>query len=620
MQKIVSFSLMYSKICNTISKMSRAQITTLKLNKQELPKQPVPDLKLTAKRYLKSVEPLLNENEYCNTKRIVEEFISENGCGSSLHQKLLKRYDNTDNWMSAWWLNTAYLGYRAPVIVNSSPGTVGPPLKFNRKEDMYITAAHLIKAVCDYNDMVKSGKMKQEMIRNEPLDMQQYGMILGTHRRPAPKCDQLIHTDDAKHIIIMCNNNFFKLDVIKNSCTLNENEIGEAIKDIVSRSQTKGKPVGILTGNDRDTWAENHCLLKEKGHNEKIIKEIEQSMFILCLDKEIPKESYQDKNNASVRALQSLTGSNSDLNAGNRWHDKTVQFIISPDGFIGLEYEHSPCEGVPVAVLHDHIIKYITSKLNDARCNRVNTYPRAECLKFETNDEIDCAIKNAACVVDNLSKDIDMECFTFNEFGKNEIKKCKLSPDSFIQIAMQVTYYKLHNKPPAHYESAGLRRFQNARTECIRSTSIESVSFAKAFNDNKCRDEKQLKEMMLKAVDAHKKLVSEATLGQGVDRHLYGLKMIALTESLQLPELYKDVAYTRSTYFNLTSSQVPYKSSSFMCYGPVVPDGYGCCYNPRSDDILFACSSFNSCKETNTKEFAETLRQALCRMRNLSLV
>lgn len=45
------------------------------------------------------------------------------------------------------------------------------------------------------------------MIKNEPLDMQQYGMILGTHRRPAPQYDRLLHTDDAKHVIIMSNNN-----------------------------------------------------------------------------------------------------------------------------------------------------------------------------------------------------------------------------------------------------------------------------------------------------------------------------------------------------------------------------------------------------------------------------
>lgn len=30
------------------------------------------------------------------------------------------------------------------------------------------------------------------------------------------------------------------------------------IKNIADRSTTPAKPVGILTGNDRDTWAEVH--------------------------------------------------------------------------------------------------------------------------------------------------------------------------------------------------------------------------------------------------------------------------------------------------------------------------------------------------------------------------
>lgn len=34
-----------------------------------------------------------------------------------------------------------------------------------------------------------------------------------------------------------------------------------AIKDIADRSCTQGKPVGILTGNDRDTWAKDYSLL-----------------------------------------------------------------------------------------------------------------------------------------------------------------------------------------------------------------------------------------------------------------------------------------------------------------------------------------------------------------------
>lgn len=57
--------------------------------------------------------------------------------------------------MSEWWLNTAYLGYRAPVIVNSSPGIVGPPINIKHPDDVYILAAKLVRAICDYKDIVK---------------------------------------------------------------------------------------------------------------------------------------------------------------------------------------------------------------------------------------------------------------------------------------------------------------------------------------------------------------------------------------------------------------------------------------------------------------------------------
>lgn len=44
------------------------------------------------------------------------------------------------------------------------------------------------------------------MVRNDPLDMQPYGMILGTYRQPNKGIDKLLHTDEAKHIIIISNN------------------------------------------------------------------------------------------------------------------------------------------------------------------------------------------------------------------------------------------------------------------------------------------------------------------------------------------------------------------------------------------------------------------------------
>lgn len=64
------------------------------------------------------------------------------------------------------------------------------------------------------------------------------------------------------------------------------------------------------------------------GANQQIVKDIETSLFVLCLDKVLPQEMFVGKNNESVRAVQSLTGCSSSSNSGNRWHDKTVQVTI----------------------------------------------------------------------------------------------------------------------------------------------------------------------------------------------------------------------------------------------------------------------------------------------------
>ena len=106
---------------------------------------------------------------------------------------------------------------------------------------------------------------------------------------------------------------------------MDEGALAASIKDIAKRSQVQGKPIGILTGNDRDTWAEDHSRLSGIDSNKKILKDIEDSLFVLCLDKELPKEYFNAKNEASVRAVQSLTGCSSSTNSGNRWHDKTIQ-------------------------------------------------------------------------------------------------------------------------------------------------------------------------------------------------------------------------------------------------------------------------------------------------------
>lgn len=48
----------------------------------------------------------------------------------------------------------------------------------------------------------------------------------------------------------------------------------------------------------------------------------------------------------------------------------------------------------------------------------------------------------------------------------------------------------------------------------------------------------------------------QAVQGQGIDRHLLGLKLIALENNMKVPALHMDVAYSLSSHHNVSTSQV----------------------------------------------------------------
>lgn len=50
-------------------------------------------------------------------------------------------------------------------------------------------------------------------------------------------------------------------------------------------------------------------------------------------------------------------------------------------------------------------------------------------------------------------------------------------------MALQLAYYRRQGGPCPTYESASTRGFLHGRTETVRSCSIDSVAFTKAFDD-----------------------------------------------------------------------------------------------------------------------------------------
>lgn len=471
-------------------------------------------------------------------------------------------------------------------------------------------------AALRYKNLIDTNLIPVEKLGKNEMDMQQYKKAFGTCRIPGLPQDSMEFHPESKHIAVVVNDVFFKVPVYaQDGSILGENQLRDQIRECiaVAGKQTNPLKVGVLTSDNRDNWANAYEKLVKSGTNKASLTEIQKSLFVLSIDREMP----QITDDITTAEHMLVTGAGSTYNSGNRWYDKTIQFVIGATGINGLTYEHSPAEGGPISVLSDFIIKSVKDQeAGKAQpVNGSNSFDKPTLLNFESSPAIDETIRVASENIDKLAADIDMGYLHFTNYGKNFIKTQKFSPDSFIQIAIQFAFYRLHHVPGAHYESAGTRLYVHGRTECIRSCSKESVAFAKAMVESK-NDQDKLGKLKA-AIESHKKYVNLAIQGLGIDRHLLGLKLIAKENGIAVPELYSDEGYVKSSTYRLSTSQVASIYDAFMCYGPLTNDGYGVCYSPRNNDIWFGLSSMRSNNDTSTDTLKKSLQEALQLMHQL---
>ncbi|XP_077334609.1 carnitine O-acetyltransferase isoform X1 [Lithobates pipiens] len=586
-------------------------------HQESLPHLPLPSLQQTLDKYLLALKPLVSQEEWSHTNQMVDEFRTS-GVGERLQKGLERRAKKTENWLSDWWLQTAYLEYRLPVVVHSSPGVVLPKQDFMDRQGQLRFAAKLIEGVLDFKSMIDNQTLPVEYLGGKPLCMNQYYQILSSCRIPGPKRDSVVNYSQAKkppsHITVVHNFQFFELDVYHSDGTpLTADQIFIQLEKIWGTSlQSNKEPIGILTTNHRNSWAKAYSNLIKDKINKESVRIIQKSIFTVCLDAPMPAVS--DDLYKSRVAAQMLHGGGSHLNSGNRWFDKTLQFIVAEDGSCGLVYEHAPAEGPPIVALVDHVVEY-TKKPELIRSPMI-PLPLPKKLRFNITPEVKNDIEKAKQNLNIMVHDLDVKVCVFNAFGKNFPKSEKLSPDAFIQVALQLAYYRMYGMACATYESASLRMFRLGRTDTIRSASVQSLEFVQGMEDSGKQNQEKV-DLFRKAVQAHRVYTDMAITGKAIDRHLLGLKLQAIEDLVSIPEIFMDTSYAIAMHFNLSTSQVPAKTDCVMCFGPVVPDGYGVCYNPMEDHINFSVSAFNSCAETNAARLAHYLEKALLDIQQL---
>lgn len=204
----------------------------------------------------------------------------------------------------------------------------------------------------------------------------------------------------------------------------------------------------------------------------------------------------------------------------------------------------------------------------------------------------------------------EISVLPFYAYGKGLIKKFGMSPDAYVQMAIQLGYYKMFRKSAATYESSQTRMFQFGRTEVTRTVSVESDAFVKAMCDPTISKNERMN-LLRNAVSSHSKYMEEAVKGMGVDRHLLGLKLLASAESL--PEIFKDPAFSKSSNWVLSTSQISSEYYDGYGWSEVVPEGFGIPYMVNENWLLFTVTS----RKQGSKLLTHYISEALMEMKEL---
>ncbi|KAI3631538.1 hypothetical protein MIR68_010421 [Amoeboaphelidium protococcarum] len=603
---------MLSKIRRSMSYQLKQDQNKLTFGYQsKLPMLPVPTLKDTAEKYLRSIYPAFRqqgpegEKNYEQHVKLVNDFFKDPKvlqAQNQLEQRASDMAKHRKSWLIDWWNDYAYMGYRDSVVLNVS-------YFFQFKDDPYrrdqcVRAASIIQEAMKFRSMLNEQSLHPDTSgrKGHPLDMHQYAFMFNACRQPYAGSDQTLLYDpqENNHVLVIRKGRFYTLYPFADQKQLNEQDLAQALMSIkkdADQNGFDGFPVGALTSENRDVWTRYYQHLKSlSGRNEDVLRQIESAAFVICLDDEPSMEQYPGDSPQTLsevgRALWHGDGK-------NRWFDKSLQFIVFQNGKAGFLGEHSMMDATPTHRLCEYILDnaFKNGKQEAAKTPSGGDQVQAldvkvaQRLQFHLDEQLKCGIDRA---VDRFQQDIarhDHHVLAYNKYGKNRIKQLKLSPDAFVQLSIQLAYFKLFGVSRSTYESATARKFAWGRTETCRSVSNESLQFVQSAVQGKTEvSVKQLDQLGRAAIDHHGKYMADCVEGRGVDRHFLGLKML-LSEMKHKPALLDDPVFKDSSYWYISSSQITSEYYDGYGWGQVVPEGFGIAYMIKNDSIHYNIAS-----------------------------
>eukprot|EP00008_Paramoeba_atlantica_P000467 CAMPEP_0201505228 /NCGR_PEP_ID=MMETSP0151_2-20130828/85650_1 /ASSEMBLY_ACC=CAM_ASM_000257 /TAXON_ID=200890 /ORGANISM="Paramoeba atlantica, Strain 621/1 / CCAP 1560/9" /LENGTH=561 /DNA_ID=CAMNT_0047899063 /DNA_START=355 /DNA_END=2040 /DNA_ORIENTATION=+ len=458
-----------------------------------------------------------------------------------------------------------------------------------------------------------------------PLDMSQHQRMFGGARIPHKYRDEYRQNKHSRHIVVMHNDNVYLVNVLNQDGTIATPEaIREALDTISNDKCGTGVPIGIFTSEERNHWADIRAYLESNPKNRENLDAIDSALFAVSLDNQEP-QTHEERGHQFLH------------NHGrNRWFDKSFSLLGAKGGDVAVHFEHSWGDGVCVVRYAEEIF---ADQKNVPSARSGGSIDSPVKLEWDLDDKISQSLQKSEDTFRKVADSLQLKTIVYEKYGKNQLKKFRISPDAIAQLAIQLGHYRLHNKIVATYESASTAGFKGGRTETIRSATTEATKFVESMCDPSV-DASQRADLLREAATIHNQISTEAKTGKGVDRHLFALanisKNLSLRSTLQekglsgdeleeamklgggdhlpqgvdpssLPSIFQDAAWQKINHVILSTSTLASAAIEGGGFGPVVPDGYGIGYGVRDQQMGFNVSTYRG----DAPELAESIGVAL---------
>ncbi|VDP10716.1 unnamed protein product, partial [Soboliphyme baturini] len=606
---------------------------------RSLPQLPLPKLEKTCKNYLKAVQPILNAEQYRSAQGLIWDFC--NGDGRRLHQDLSTwyKYHKHTSYITEPWFDM-YLKSRVPLPLNFNPFLVwklDPDSKYNEQACMaanLVISALRFKRSLEFETLAPQVFYLDEKTRNSPyfqnlirwtpenvacyvaylfkaypLDMSQFPFLFSTTRIPALFKDQLVINRSSRHVAVIRNGNFFSVEVLDKDGFLHPPDlIYICFLNIVQQPlQPAAFPLGILTTLDREQWSLARSQLLAIEDNQSILKELDGALFVVNLD----SDSSRD---ATAIGKNFLHG-----DGCNRWFDKSIQLIVEPNGLSGINFEHSWGDGMAVLRLLEEVSldcrrKKWAEPQNTALLKKVDVSQCVRKLEFKLSRGLEELIRKSRESFKKLTERLQLKVLSYDGISRRFLQSKGISPDSLVQLAIQIAFYRIHHEPAATYESCSTAAFKHGRTETVRPATMATKRFVHALINDRLSNA-DLLPLLLDCSKEHSSLVKQAVTGNGFDRHMFALKALAERQGNRIPAVFMDETYSTANHFRVSTSSLSSENLFLGGFGPVVVDGFGIGYNFRDERLGFVVTCYSD--KNNAQEFVNTLHTSLDDLNNI---